>query len=135
MNDGTEEIRKIYRDYLEEELKKPEVLEARKKLAAHFQAAPVLSFEPAAALAVCLLAFLFTFCYQAQRPLREIVRPETQPVMLALNPAPVQDSVKPGIPHVLVRKISSEVGPTLVYQKNHEDVPITVVWVFVRGGQ
>lgn len=131
MSDGAEEIRKIYRDYLAEELRRPEVLEAQKKLAAQFTVEPVSFLEPSFSAVACLLLVLFCFFYQSQKPLREVVLPETQPVMLALNPKPVLDAARPS--PVLVKRISSGVGPTLVYQKNHHDIPITIVWVFPRG--
>ncbi len=133
MSDWNEELRKAYRNYLSEEIARPEVLQAQKKLEASFQPAAAPMFEPAVSLAACFLLALFFFCYEFQAPLREVIRPETRPVMLALNPRPVQDSAKPLDPHrVLVKKISSAAGPTMVYQKKHHDIPITVVWVFPK---
>ena len=32
-----------------------------------------------------------------------------------------------------VRHVSSEVGPTMVFQKLYQDKPITVIWVFTGG--
>ena len=32
-----------------------------------------------------------------------------------------------------VEQVSSEVGPTLVYQKDWRNQPLTIVWVFTGG--
>ena len=132
MIEGTEEIREIYRNYLTEELARPEVFQARKKLADSFSVKPALIFEPAACAAMCLLAAAFFFFYQIQPLPRAVVRPETRPVMLRLHPTPVVDAFNPDTP-VVVKKVSSRTGSTLVYQQKHHDIPITVIWVFPGG--
>jgi hypothetical protein len=44
---------------------------------------------------------------------------------------PVRNHMKP---RVVVKRISSRVGPTLVYQKVYRETPVTIIWVFNRGG-
>lgn len=38
-------------------------------------------------------------------------------------------------PRVQVKRVSSRVGPTMVYQRSYQDVPVTIIWVFKGGGQ
>ncbi len=134
MSEWENDLRQIYRSYLTEELKRPEVQEAKAHLASRFAAPAVPLFEPAACLAACFLFALFIFLYQAQAPLRQVVLPETQPVMLALNPKPVLDAAPPSdLPQVLVKKVTSRVGTTMIYQRKDHDIPITVIWVFPGG--
>ena len=44
---------------------------------------------------------------------------------------PVRNHMKP---RVVVKRIASHVGPTLVYQKVYRETPVTIVWVFTHGG-
>ena len=134
MSEWRDEVREFYRNYMAAELKRPEVQKDKEQLAAHFATKPAPLMEPAFSLAFCLLLAAFAFFFQVQQPLRQEVLPETQPVMLALTPKPVSDARKPSdLPRVMVKKVSSRVGPTMVYQRNHRDVPITIIWVFAGG--
>lgn len=114
MSEGAEEIRQIYRNYLTEELAKPEVSQAGKRLAASFSVKPAVIFEPASCAALCLLAAAFFFFYQIQPRPRAVILPDAPPP-------------------VMVKKVFSRTGSTMVYQKNHPDIPITVIWVFPGG--
>lgn len=40
---------------------------------------------------------------------------------------PVKNHMKP---RVVVKRLTSQVGPTMVYQRSYRDMPVTVVWVF-----
>ncbi len=44
---------------------------------------------------------------------------------------PVRNHMKP---RVVVKRLASHVGPTLVYQKVYHETPVTIVWVFTHGG-
>ncbi len=44
---------------------------------------------------------------------------------------PLENHMKP---RVVVKRVSSQMGPTMVYQRSYQDVPVTIVWVFSNGG-
>jgi hypothetical protein len=78
------------------------------------------------------VAAVFLLVLLVQQPLqRQAIPPvEQTPV------SPLQDSEfemplhEVSQPLVEVRRVTSQVGPTMVYQKLYHNVPVTIVWVF-----
>lgn len=117
MNSGKQkDAGRLYGDWIRREVARPEVrLEKRQFLDAHFPADRATVLRPVSLIpALALLAVVLVWVSDGMR------RPETA--------AP-----RPGAP-VDVRRVASQAGPVLVYQINHQDVPITVIWVFAGGG-
>ncbi len=46
-------------------------------------------------------------------------------------PDPLRNHMKP---RVQVKRVASQMGPTMVYQRAYRDVPVTIIWVFTGGG-
>lgn len=122
-------IQKTYRDYLTEEVQSPEVQQAKKEfIEKHFMKEPLFIMKPAVSLSLAVLvavgllaAFLFWF---KPVPVRE---PAPQPAIKQTVEIP--KALTPGS-IVEVKRVASAVGPTMVYQKVAEGLPVTIIWVF-----
>ena len=135
-------LKGIYKDFLEGELKRPEVRQARKDfLDAHFPEEPLFVLRPLVlASALASLALLAVFVY-LRGPMMQESRSSSQVTsILASNifdkveTATVNTPELPAIsPRVTVDRISSRMGSTMVYQRPYNGDPITIVWVFVGG--
>ncbi len=135
-------LKGIYKDFLEGELKRPEVRQARKDfLDAHFPKAPLFVLRPLVlAPALASLALLAVFVY-LKGPMMQESRSSSQ--VASIPSGNIFDKVKTGAvnapelpiisPRVTVDRISSRMGSTMVYQKPYNGNPITIVWVFVGG--
>ncbi|MDP3921107.1 MAG: hypothetical protein Q8R76_09935 [Candidatus Omnitrophota bacterium] len=110
----------IYRDWFASEISDEEIArEKRAFIAAHFSEAPVAVLQPVMMVpAMCLFAFFAWFGLQFMR------LPEAPHAAKALT----QD--RKWQEPAEVRRLTSEVGPTLVYQKSYQEKPITIIWVF-----
>lgn len=131
-------IRQAYRDSLAEELARPEVLAQKEKLVAFFEtpvstSVPVLQGAGLGFMLPAVLVFgVFFFMQHLQTRVPEISGPAIPIYRTAeINPTdnPVRNHMKP---RVVVKRISSRVGPTMVYQKVYRETPVTIVWVFNR---
>ena len=110
MKDLENKLKYIYRDYVAGEVSRPEVRQAKKNLiASHFNPKPAIAFDVTFALSAMVLGVAFLMCFY-------------------FKPVPTK-AFQP----VEVKRVASRVGPTMVYQKNYQDVPITIVWVFAGG--
>lgn len=70
--------------------------------------------------------------YAAQAQAREEAEQRAQAAAAAkLADDPLRNHMKP---RVEVKRVSSRVGPTMVYQRSYRDVPVTIIWVFKGGG-
>ena len=141
-----ENIKKIYQQFLSEQISKPEVsLEKQKLVARYFEKEPfsVLQFSFFTPALCFAMLFLFFQHLQPSRPfilgpqlaLQEpaISQAEQYTQDLEILPVPEKNQLEP--PHVLVKSISSHVGPTMVYQKRYNEIPITIVWVFAGASR
>lgn len=147
-----ERISKLYREILSEGMN-PAELRAEKKafISLYFPKKPFFVFRPVVwtpAMAFAVAAFAIF-----------VVRPElfmtSSSPRTATDAAPVSSEVSaPAAPqsaaalpvsaaaaplsvpqdqkNIAIQHLSSEVGTTVVYQKNVENVPVAVVWVFPR---
>ncbi|MBI4358590.1 MAG: hypothetical protein HY584_04755 [Candidatus Omnitrophica bacterium] len=132
---GEEEkkIRELFKTYMAEELKHPEIGRRKKAfIQEHF--APHIPFVLRPALLVPTLSFIF-ICVLAL----QLMKPVTKPIpQVALK-----ETVKPktlertpfeeGDLGVQVKQVSSDMGSTLVFQKSSQGVPVIVIWVFTGG--
>lgn len=70
--------------------------------------------------------------YAAEAQAREQAELKAQQAAAArLADDPVRNHMKP---RVEVKRVSSRVGPTMVYQRSYQEVPVTIIWVFKGGG-
>ena len=136
-------IRAALRDYLGDELKRPEVSQAKLALMAKLQAvdpAPHYLVRPSfafAGMAAILIAIAIPYLTRVL-PTKEVVAPEPYvasvptPEVSRVAVAPKREE-PPVIPSVQVKSVSSEVGSAMVYHRDYNHHPITVVWVFTGG--
>jgi len=121
-----------YREMIREEIKRPELRqEKREFIARYFSTEPVFLFRPGffvPALSFCVL-FLF---FIVLRPATVQMPPASDQTVRILSSAAVPEGLEDDAPPVTVKRVSSNVGPTLVYQKMIHDVPISIVWVLVN---
>jgi hypothetical protein len=147
METNEERLRSVYRAYIAEELASPEIIQDKEKLMAFFEApapAPVFSLLSAgfAAPAVALLGLFLVF-HQVQLKAPVVAGPsaplyqdftilkEEKPAAPAYDVQPQDNPVKNHMkPRVVVKRVSSRVGATMVYQKVYRGTPVTIVWVF-----
>ena len=133
-------IGELYRDYLKRETARPELAREKKEfIARHFEEQPVAALRPAAfapALSLVLLMAALIFLQRSALQTKMLeTRPEaaytfTEPVV-PFPPSAMTATPPSQIPSVVVKRISSRVGSTLVYQKPYQETPITIIWVFV----
>lgn len=116
-----QEFKKQFKKYIQDEIKSPEVQEAKERffdrilLEEKFFLFKPQVFIPIIAIALAMVALVWFRPVPAVQPdlqFGTVMRSET---------------------HVEVKRVSSKTGPTMVYQKVSEGVPITVIWVFNGG--
>lgn len=144
-----------YRNYIAREVGRPEVLQNKKKfLAENFiDRPPAFRFAPAFVVPALAAACVFMVFNHLQTQLNPVEGPLAPIYSTAPAAAPISaaetgpqssfgESEQPLLdnpvanykkPRVVVKRVSSAVGPTMVYQKLYRNVPVTVVWVFAGG--
>ncbi len=131
-------LKLIYRRYLSEELSRPEIQSHKKKLLDFFYvpAAPVFSlFHAPFLVPAIMLLGIFVLFYQIQSATQLSKGPALPIYQDFAEAKPLPDPVKNHMkPRVVVKRVSSRMGPTLVYQRSYREVPVTIVWVFAPGG-
>lgn len=126
-------VSKIYRKGISDELHRAELYRDKKAfIRRYFGEEPALSlrpvqFVPALSLLACLYLLIFFQQPVAQKETLEMSlgTPYTHQEM----GGPPPEALDLERPAVEVKRLTSSVGPTVVYQKVYQDVPITVVWV------
>ncbi len=149
-----------YRNYIAREVGRPEVLKDKKKfLSQNFSVRPpVFTMAPAFVVPAFLAAAVFVFFNHLQTQVQEVqgplvpiygtspaaVRASAPSFKTQVSTETVSSSPQPALdnpvanykkPRVDVKRVSSSVGPTMVYQKLYRNVPVTVIWVFAGGKQ
>ncbi len=138
----------FYRSFLRQEIKHPDIQHAKKELiSAYFSKEKPFFLKPAFSIPALSLAGILAVAIFLRSPLFEKVpvtakeqiikseqaavpqplvslAPVTPPKTLPLNPTLVD-----------VKWAVSPVGSTMVYQKQFQDVPITIIWVFPGEGK
>ena len=130
--DWDKQLQENYRRYLENAAADPEVLRHRERLVRKYAEngawMPFAGVSAAVALSVFLL---FAFYPASQRKTVQNAAPLKVPAAteeVQVKPHRLLEPYEP----VRVKRLSSKVGSTMVYQKDG-NVPLTVVWVFVRS--
>ncbi len=128
-----EEIKNVFRQYLAAEIRHPEVAKAKERfIQERFGREPLIIFRPIFFVPVLSALFVFLILFPMHKP---ALKPAAE---YSLKESAGQAVVKEvpvklqGI-EINVERVSSEVGPTMVYQKDWHDQPLTVVWVFTGG--
>ncbi len=142
----------LYREFMKRELARPEIARAKQEfIAQYFSPSPAPAFHPFSMVpAVCLVSLFLVFFQIQQVPMepragriRPIALQSTENVRVITakeNEKTMQAVKKTGEtimkilrPRVEVKRVSSNVGPTMVYQKTYQNTPVTIVWVFTGG--
>jgi hypothetical protein len=128
MNQEDQEFQNLFKTYLEPEILDPKVQQGKRQLIERtLSIQPSFVFRPAYLVPVSVFAFLGALFFQyVPLPAVSTQRPAPAPSILCEEDSAA--SLKQ--PSVSVRKVTSKVGPTMVYQKNINNVPVTIVWVF-----
>ena len=136
MSEGQEEeLKSAFRQYIKTELSSPEVAQAKERfIHEHFGKQPSIIFRPAVLVPVLGLLFAFLMVLQIHKPVSKRL-PFTEPSLKeTVKPSLVKEiPYEPARLEINVEQVSSEVGPTLVYQKDWRNQPLTIVWVFTGG--
>lgn len=139
MNENDErQIRELYREHLKRELARPEVAHEKKEFIARcFEERPVAVLSPAAfapALSLVALFIVLVFLQQPMLPTKSLESVPEGAYTLSESVVPYPPSAMTAPPDekpsVVVKRITSRMGSTLVYQKSYQETPITIVWVF-----
>lgn len=150
---------KLYRDYVRQEVRDPEILKAKKQfIEAYFKETPSLSpfgwLIPAAGFfLVCLLIYpvlldrgILTNPVKPSAPASDVpasVKPIENPIPVAVSKAagPLQpekrnaapENKSDQLPEVVVKGVKSDTGQIMIYKESYQDHPITIIWVFSGG--
>lgn len=138
-----------YRDFLASEVSRPEVeQEKRLFVARNFPRRPVwvrAAGVMVPAMAVVCLIVLFQagiisvpeFKSQNISDIKPVAKSADAPLVTAEAPTRIEvaspkklKKIKVQVPPVQVKRATSQVGQTMVYQRKMDDKPITIVWVF-----
>lgn len=145
-----EQISKLYREYIKDELTSPEVLREKDRfIKQNFGASSRFDLRPTVfipAMSLCLVAALIFLVMpqNAMKPLKTVVKSVeevTETVALPTYKEALEMSFedepvwKRGEQQVEVTRLTSQVGDTMFYQSVEKEVPVTVVWVFPRVGE
>lgn len=133
-------ISSILKSYMRAEINQPLVQEHKRALVRSFlgeSPRPIFGLELAVpALALCLLFVVFQFA-PVIRSSKSISANTAQQVQLEWPASEVLQITKDpaALPYseaspVIVKKVSSQTGSTMVYQTSHSNSPVTIIWVF-----
>ena len=129
---------KTYRDYLNGEIRRPEVRQAKKEfIASCFQSEDIFFFRPAIVAPVVVLSIVAIAALLLSVP-KPVVKSEQLKMASKVEEEVVK--ISEGVPGAIlseqaveVKRLVSRVGTPMVYQKTNHGHPITIIWVFTRG--
>lgn len=136
-------IQQLYREILSEGID-PAELRAEKKafISLYFPKKPFFAFgpmwTPAVAFAVAAFAVFVVRPELFISPGASTVEEAPAPAAMTAAPAAAPAASVPQTAgqqmskNIIISHVSSEMGPTVVYQKRVENVPVAVVWVFPK---
>jgi len=123
--------REIYKIYIQNEISHPEFVQNRDRfIKIHwddkkrfiFPAFPAFGFSLPVFILIALLA---AYVFRVPAKTSKAPPPEIGDVLTnGVSPYKIHEN------NVSVMRVSSKAGPTMVYQKMYDDVPLTIVWVF-----
>ncbi len=146
-----DQFKNVYKNWMREEVESAEVQSAKDAfLAKHFPPKPVTAagaYWGAPAFRLALVGCMALLLVLKINPLdhatvsnpevAQILSVESQPA--AVQEAPqaassiVEESTEPYPIQTQIKKLGSQMGATVAYQKSFPDAQITVVWVFPKG--
>ena len=131
-------VKNTFRDYISREVSRPQIQEDKKKLLQSFYQ-PQPFFEigwmiPAGALAAVFVLFLNlnlqkSLVAHSPKTFSNVTAAFGEPELAPENPRQTYKK-----PRVIVKRVASQIGPTLIYQRSFRNIPVTVIWVFPGGG-
>jgi hypothetical protein len=141
-----------YLELLDREVSRDQVAKDKKEfIARNFRPRPVWMpalpvLVPAMAAAIALLVFNFVPQMKPQKAAAPVTAPANAPVAKTSLVAPavpaaekpvkleIPDAMKKKkffrIPRIWVKKVTSDIGQPMIYQRKANNVPVTVIWVF-----
>ncbi|GEM_PF-4845109 len=140
-------ITKAFKDFLSDEFSSAQVKRAKKDLLQQFSARPQFEWKPVMIVPVLSLMFMVILIYHMYPlvkpeikvpPVVPVITEQTSPikvkkVKVSSMTKQIEKIIHTGVPSdVKVTRVSSDIGPAMVYQKNYRDAPITIVWVFPK---
>lgn len=130
-SDEQQHFMDLYKSALHQEVRADQVQSHKKALVReHFSAQPTFAFQPffwMPAMALLMALMILLGLEMRLYPVSKIA-PQLQQELLIRQS---EDAISG--PRVRVKRVSSRVGPTLVYQKNINNLPVTIIWVFPKG--
>lgn len=143
-NRQIDDVLNSYRRYMDQSVYDVSIRERKKAfLETQFQPEPFLGFQLLFLIPAALLITVFVWLqaytppklvYIYPQPLKVIANEVKQSEIASSIASPRNDEKELGseLP-VKVDRVNSQVGPTMVFQSNRNNVPITIVWVFTGG--
>lgn len=139
-------IKNSYRNWIQAEVESPEAIQAReaffrKRFEPIAAGSPRKSFlfSPSFRLAFvgCIGLFILVrigLFNPSDPAFDSVTSMKLSKSAVMADKSVVASPVSEGEPRQIeIKKLSSQMGPTVAYQKNFSDVQITVVWVFPQG--
>lgn len=130
----------LLKSYFEQEINHSDVQKAKKAFIHKSEklfSEPSLHWIPMISVssiaAACLIAVVWFY------PTTFLPQPKPEPTVLMSSPTVPDGSeeviLTPDEHAVVVKRLTSSVGPTMIYQKMYQDHPLTVIWVFSKEVQ
>lgn len=120
-------VKNTFRDYISREVSRPQIQEDKKNfLQSFYQPQPFFEISwmiPAGVLAAVFVFFLNLTPSPWPSP------PKGRGDSEAHDSAQIYKKQR-----VIVKRVASQTGPTLIYQRSFRNIPVTVIWVFPGGG-
>ena len=136
-----DDVLKSYRDYMDQSTYDPAIrIQKKAFLETHFQPEPFWGFHPLFLVSASLLLGVFLWLHAYTPPRLVYIYPQPLKILETKieNPVPSTENQKDSMTDsnlpVKVDRVNSQVGPTMVFQSNRNNIPITIVWVFAGGG-
>ncbi len=122
----------LYKSLLRQEVRSEKVqFHKQAFLKEHFAAQPLVIFQPLFWMPALTILLSVTFLLGIEMRIYPVAKPAT---ILQQESLEASTEETRGGPRIRVKRLSSRVGPTLVYQKSINDLPVTIIWVFPKGG-
>lgn len=137
MND----LNNLYKNWIKDEVSSPDVEAAKEAFlkqkfpptpvpaAGAFWGAPSFRFALVGCMALLLVLKINPIDHATVLDPAQV----TVPALVSENQTSSQVVDASEQPQTQIKKLGSQMGPTVAYQKNFSDVQITVVWVFPKG--
>ena len=127
-------VKNFFRDYMSREVNRAHVQEEKQKFLQTFHE-PAPFFEMGWGIPSLLLAAIFAVFFSLRVPGASHAGTSGTLSMVRQVEALPEDSTQAyKKPRVMVKRVASQAGSTMIYQKSFRDISVTVIWVFPTGG-